>query len=126
MYIELLKEMFSEMVEKKNAGLISKYYHEAFEMYANGIHQHYAEFHEFHANIYQTDIQYKISYDETTFVEQGEKIAARVYIVTTKPREVPRELELILICEFKDHKIYKLWELCYPDWSKMPEFSEAL
>lgn len=121
MYVELLKEMFTEMVEKKNAGLISKYYHEAFEMHANGIHQYYPEFHEFHANIYRTDIQYRVSYDDNSFVEQENKIAARVFIVITTPKSV-RELEVILICEFKDNKIYKLKELCYPDWSKMPEF----
>jgi hypothetical protein len=91
-------------------------------MYANGLHQYYPEFHEFHVNIYKTDIQYRVSYDDNSFVEQGDKLAARLFIVTTTPESV-RELELILICEFKDHKIYKLWELCYPDWSKMPEFA---
>ena len=123
MYVELLKEMFSEMVEKKNADLISKYYHEAFEMDANGVHQYYPEFHEFHANIYETNIQYKVSYDDNAFIEQGEKIAARVFFVITKPGESVRELEVILICQYKDNKIYKLQELCYPDWTKMPEFT---
>ena len=36
MYIKLLKKMFSNMVENKDASLIPKYYHEAIELYANG------------------------------------------------------------------------------------------
>ncbi|HAT9524378.1 TPA: nuclear transport factor 2 family protein, partial [Legionella pneumophila subsp. pneumophila] len=26
----------------------------------------------------------------------------------------------------KDEKIYRLWELTYPDWSKLPAFSNQL
>ena len=37
MYVEILKEMFSEMVEKKNASLIPQYYHESFQLYANDL-----------------------------------------------------------------------------------------
>lgn len=124
MYIELLKEMFFEMVEKKNASLIPKYYHEAFELYANGQTQDYAYFLDFHEKIYQTDIQYKVSYDENVFIEQGEKVAARVFFVISKPNEPVKELEVILIGEFRDKKIFRIWEVCYPDWSKMPEFQQ--
>ena len=124
MYIEILKEMFSEMVEKKNASLIPQYYHESFQLYANGKIQDYAYFLEFHRKIYATDIKYQVSYDENAFIEQEEKIAARVFFIITKPNEPIKELEVILITEFKDKKIYRLWELCYPDWSKMPEFQE--
>lgn len=124
MYIKLLKEMFSEMVEKKNASLIPKYYHEAFELYANGQMQDYAYFLDFHEKIYQTDINYKISYDKNAFIEQGEKVAARIFFVISKPNEPVKELEVILISEFRDNKIFRIWELCYPDWSKMPEFQQ--
>ncbi len=124
MYVELLKEMFSEMVEKKNSDLISKYYHETFELYANGQIQDYSYFSEFHKNIYQTNIKYEVSYDENAFIEQGEKIAARVFFIISKPGETVKELEVILICKFKDNKIFRLWELCYPDWSKMSEFKQ--
>ncbi len=122
MYLELLKEMFSEMVEKKDASLIPKYYHQAFELYANGQTHDYAYFLDFHEKVYQSNIQYKVSYDEKTFMEHDEKVAARVFFVISKPNEPVKELEVILICEFKDNKIFKIWELCYPDWSKMPEF----
>lgn len=125
MYLKLLKEMFTEVVEKKDASLISKYYHELFELYANGQTQDYNYFLDFHQKIYQTEISYKVSYDENSFLEQGEKIAARVFFVISKPNEPVKELEVILIGEFKDHKIFRIWELCYPDWSKMPEFRQS-
>jgi len=125
MHIKILKEMFSEMVEKKNAALIPKYYHEEFELYANGQTQNYAYFLDFHKNIFQTGIYYKVSYDENAFIEQGEKVAARVFfVIRSKPSEPVKELEVILISEFKDNKIFRIWELCYPDWSKMPEFKQ--
>ena len=121
-YIALLKEMFTDLVEAKNASLIPKYYHREFMLYANGQTQDYAYFLDYHEKIYQTDIHYQVSYDDNTFVAQGERVAARIFFVISKPNEPPKELEVILICEFKDHKIYKIWELCYPDWSKMPAF----
>ena len=62
MYIEILKEMFSEMVEKKNASLIPQYYHTSFQLYANGQIQDYAYFSEFHQKIYATDIHYQVCY----------------------------------------------------------------
>lgn len=124
MYTELLKEMFSEMVEKKNASLVPKYYHEAFELYANGQTQDYAYFLDFHEKIYQTDIKYEVSYDENAFIEQGKKVAARVFFVVSTPNKPVKELEVILISEFRDDKIFRVWELCYPDWSKMPEFQQ--
>jgi hypothetical protein len=124
MYIELLKEMFSEMVEKKNAVLVAKFYHEKFELYANGQIQDYAYFLHFHEKIYQTDIQYKVSYDESTLIETHEKVAARVFIDTTVPNEATKNLEVILIAAFKDHKIFRIWELCYPDWRQMKAFKQ--
>ena len=115
--------MFSEMVEHKDASLIPKYYHEAFELYANGETQDYNYFLNFHENIYNTDIQYQVSYDENSFVEQANKIAARVFFIISKPGEPTKELEVILIAQFKGDKFFRIWELCYPDWSKMPEFT---
>ena len=125
MSMNLLKEMFSEMVEKKNATLIPTYYHEEFELYANGQMQDYAYFLDFHEKIYQTEITYKVSYDENAFLETNNKLAARVFFVITKANESPKELEVVLISEFKNDKIFRIWELCYPDWSKMPEFKNS-
>lgn len=124
-YIKL-KEMFSEMVVKKNAALIPHYYHPEFLLYSNGKTMDYEETVRFHEKIYQTSIQYKIDYDEQTALYQDNKVAVRMYITTSKPGENENELELILIAHFKDGKIYRVWELTYPDWSQDNKFHESL
>ncbi|HAT8751295.1 TPA: nuclear transport factor 2 family protein [Legionella pneumophila] len=126
MYIQKLKEMFAQMVIKKNANLIPEYYHEEFLLYTNDIVTGYDEFLSSHLQYYATEIQYQVEYDEETFLEQGEKIAGRVFITTTRPNEPAKRIEVILIAQYKDEKIYRLWELTYPDWSKLPAFSNQL
>jgi hypothetical protein len=39
-----------------------------------------------------------------------------------RPSEPAKKIEVILIAEYKDGKIYRLWELTYPDWSQLPAF----
>ncbi|MBL0941316.1 MAG: nuclear transport factor 2 family protein [Alphaproteobacteria bacterium] len=122
MYLEKLKEMFEEMVVKKNVSLIPFYYHKDFVLYANDQTMIYETYLKFHQEIYETPITYEVAYDEETFLEQDEKIAGRVWIKTRLPHESSKTIEVILIARFKDGKIYRLWELTYPDWSKLPEF----
>ncbi|HAT1882692.1 TPA: nuclear transport factor 2 family protein [Legionella pneumophila] len=126
MYIQKLKEMFAQMVIKKNANLIPEYYHREFLLYTNDIVTDYDEFLSSHQQYYATEIQYQVEYDEETFLEQSEKIAGRVFITTTRPNEPAKRIEVILIAQYKDEKIYRLWELTYPDWSKLPAFSNQL
>lgn len=75
MYIEKLKEMFNEMVIKKDASTIPIYYHPDFLLYTNEETMSYAAFLEFHEKCYTTPIQYAIEYDEETLLEQGGKVA---------------------------------------------------
>lgn len=124
MYIEKLKEMFSEMVIKKDASLIPVYYHPDFLLYTNGQVTDYTSFLTSHEEYYSTPIKYSVEYDDATFVEQNEKLAGRVWITINRPGEEPKKIEVILIVEYKDEKIYRVWELTYPDWSKLPEFKE--
>lgn len=124
MYFEKLQEMFTEMVIKKNATLIPKFYHEDFLMYTNGQETDYAAFLSSHEEYYASPKEYKIEYDHDTFLEQGDKLAGRVWITVSVPEEKPKRIEVILIVEYRDHKIYRLWELTYPDWSNFAEFQE--
>lgn len=124
MYIEKLKEMFAEMVLKKDASVIPVYYHPDFLLYTNEQSIDYQAFLESHETYYKTEIQYRIEYDEETFLEQGEKLAGRVWITTRRPNEPSRKIEVILIATYKEGKLYRLWELTYPDWSKLPAFEE--
>lgn len=123
MYIEKLKKMFSEMVLLKNVNLIPVYYHPDMLLYTNEQITDYNEFFESHKIYYASSIQYQVEYDENTFFENENKVAGRMWITVTRPNEMPKKLEVILICEFKDDKIYRVWELTYPDWSKMPAFA---
>lgn len=121
-----LKEMFTEMVVKKNAALISHYYHPDFLLFSNGKTMDYDQTVLFHEEIYQTPIQYQIKYDEETVVFNQDKVAARIFITTSRPGESEKELELILIVQYKEGKIYRVWELTYPDWSQDKKFKEQL
>jgi hypothetical protein len=120
-----LKEMFTEMVLKKQASKISHYYHADFLLYTNGTTMNYAEFLKSHQEYYATPIQYQIEYDEETFLENGDKLAGRIWITVKKPNQGPRKIEVVLIAQYKDHKLYRLWELTYPDWSQLPAFKNA-
>lgn len=121
----LLKEMFSKVVLAKNAKLIPLYYHQDFELHSNGKMMTFNQFLALHQEVYNTSIQYKIRYDEQTFVEQHNKVAGKLFITTQSPHESAREIEVILIAEYKENKLYRLWELTYPDWSKMKSFEKA-
>ena len=120
--IRQLKEMFQEMVVKKNHSLIQKYYHPDLMLYTNEESMNYQEFLDSHKSIYATPIQYRIEYDEETLMEQGNKVAGRIWITTSRPNEKPTRIELMLIARFRDGKIDRIWELTYPDWSKLKAF----
>lgn len=120
--IMLLKEMFQKMVVEKNASLASFYYHPEFILYSNGKTMSFSEMDKFHQEVYKTPIQYAIAYDESTLLEQGNKVAGRIFITTSMPNEKPTEIEVILIVEYKEDKIYRAWELTYPNWIQMSEF----
>jgi hypothetical protein len=75
---ELLQEMFSEMVVKKDASLIAHYYHPDFILETNGQKQNDDAFAEGHRKVYATEVTYAIRYDDATWVEGPESIAARV------------------------------------------------
>lgn len=123
-YAALLKEMFTKVTVEKNAQAIPIYYAKDFELQSNGKTMKFNEFLKLHQTIYQTGIQYKVRYDEEAFVEQDNKVAARIFITVTKPNELSREIEVILVAEYKNNKLYRLWELTYPDWSGMKAFQK--
>ncbi len=124
-HITALKEMFEKVTVEKNERAIPLYYDKDFELYSNGKKIGYDAFLKMHRDIYKTSIQYKVRYDEKTFFEQGNRVAGRLFITTEKPKESAREIEVILIAEYKDSKLYRLWELTYPDWSKMKAFEKS-
>lgn len=124
-YISLLKEMFIKVTIEKNDKAIPIYYDKDFQLYSNGIKMDFAAFLQQHRTTYKTPIEYKIRYDEKTLIQQGNKVAGRLFITTKKPNEQAQEIEVILVAEYKNNKLYRLWELTYPDWSTMKAFKQA-
>jgi len=124
MYIEKLKDMFLHTTIKKDASLIPIYYHQEFICYTNEQAITYKEYLASHQEYYLHQKKYAVEYDDQTFLESGTKVAGRMWITITVPDEKPKRLEVILIAEFKEEKIYRLWELTYPDWSNLPEFEK--
>lgn len=120
--IRLLQEMFQEMVIKKDASKIPDYYSKEFLMDSNGVTIDYDFLLESHRAIYTTSIEYLIEYQEDTFLQQDDRVAGRMFITTKRPNEAPKRIEVILIVQYLDDKIYRIWELTYPDWSKLPAF----
>lgn len=114
--------MFEEVTVQKNASKIEEFYHPDFLLYANGHTMDYQDFYERHQDIYATPIQYHVAYQEETFLESEDKVAGRMWITTQLPGKPKRELELLIIVQYKEGKIYRVWELTFPDWSKMPDF----
>lgn len=123
-YISLLKEMFTKTTIEKNAQAIPLYYSKDFVLHSNGKTIKFDDFLRQHQIIYKTSIQYKIRYDEKTLIEQGNKVAGRLFITTKNPNEAAHEIEVILVAEYQDNKLRELWELTYPDWSKMKAFQK--
>jgi|GEM_PF-1490214 len=121
-YVSLLKEMFTKVTLEKNDKAIPIYYSKDFKLYSNGKTENFGDFLRQHQAIYKTPIQYKIRYEDKTFIEQGNKVAGRLFITTQMPNEPSREIEVILIAEYRDNKLYRVWELTYPDWTKMKAF----
>jgi hypothetical protein len=119
-----MKEMFSEMVEKKDILLIKHYYHPDFVLETNGQRQDYAGFLAGHQRVYETAISYAVRYDDASWVECAEKVAARLWITTQRPQERAVEIEVVLIATYEDSKIKHLLELTWPDWTQVKALND--
>jgi hypothetical protein len=116
MSIALLREMFDEMVIRKNTDLIPRYYDPEFVMYSDGLSQTFGQFVESHRTVYATSISYAIEYDEEAWVAAPDKVAGRVWITTSRPGEQPTTIEVVMIVAYRDGRIYRIWETTWPSW----------
>jgi hypothetical protein len=122
MSIAVLREMFEQMVEKKDPTAIDRFYDPSFVMFSNGITQDFEAFATSHRNLYATPIRYSVEYDEQAWVETTDKVAARVWITTSRPGESPTRIEVVLIAAFNDGRITRIWETTWPSWNTLPAF----
>lgn len=119
MSAQLMKEMFREMVVKKDIAKVHRYYHPDFVLESNGQRQSFADFLAGHQRVYDTAITYAVRYDESSWVEAGNKVAARLWITTRSPGEEPVEIEVVLIATYEGDLIRQLLELTWPDWTRV-------
>lgn len=121
--IQRLKNMFTDMVVHKNIAVVPKYYAKNFKLYSNGKTMGYQQYYDDHKAVYQTPIQYQISYDAATLVEDKQRVAGRIFITTKRPHEKAVKIEVMLVASYnKQHKIERIWELTYPNWTQLKAF----
>jgi hypothetical protein len=119
---ERMREMFTHMVEAKDASLVDAYYDPDFLLTTNGQTQDLAAFRAGHERVYPTAITYRVEYDEESWVESGDRLAARMWITTQRPGEEAHRIEVVLVAEYRAGRILRLHELTWPDWSQLSEF----
>ncbi|WP_188941063.1 nuclear transport factor 2 family protein [Nakamurella endophytica] len=122
MSVARLRQMFDEMVVGKDATAVADFYHPDFQMVSNGVVQGFDAFAESHSRVYDTPISYQVRYDEQAWVETPDRIAGRVWITTARPGEPATEIEVVLIATYRNGLIHRLWELTWPDWSRLGAF----
>lgn len=120
----LLREMFEQMVVRKDITAIPRYHHPDFLLYTNGTTQDYEAYTRGHETVYASPITYRIRYDEDSWVSTEDRVAVRVWITTERPGERATEIEVVLIATCRDGLLYRLWELTWPDWSTLPAFED--
>jgi hypothetical protein len=122
MSIALLRQMFEQMVENKDPTAIEQFYDPSFVMFSNAVTQDFEAFAASHRTVYSTEIRYSVEYDEDAWVETRDKVAARVWITTSRPNESPTRIEVVLIAAFHDGRITRVWETTWPNWNELPAF----
>ncbi len=118
----MLRQMFEDMVERKDATAIDRFYDPSFVMYSNGVTQDFDAFVASHRSMYATPISYSVEYDEDAWVETADRVAARVWITTSRPGESATRIEVVLIAAFKDDRISRVWETTWPSWNTLAAF----
>jgi hypothetical protein len=117
-----LREMFTRMVEAKDASLVDTYYDPDFELTTNGQTQDLASFRAGHERVYPTAITYALDYDEDAWVEGGDRVGTRLWITTQRPGEDATRIEVVLLAVYRSGRILRLTELTWPDWSRLAAF----
>ena len=77
-----------------------------------------------HRGIYETPVSYAIEYDDEAWVEADDRVAARVWITTSRPDEKPTPIEVVLIATFVDGLIHRVWETTWPSWRTVEAFAD--
>ena len=94
-------------------------YDRAFALESDGIRQSYAEFLAAHQGVYGATIEYEVRFDEWSWAEAGDRVAARLWITTRRPDEEAVEIEVVLIATYSGERILHHLELTWPDFTRV-------
>lgn len=119
---ERMEEMFTRMVEAKDASLVDAYYDPDFVLTTNGQTQDLDEFRAGHERVYPTAITYRIQYDDNAWVESGDRLAGRLWITIARSGEPARPIEVVFLSVWREGRLLRLHETTWPDWSAMSAF----
>ena len=136
--IDHFKRMFEAVIVQKNPSAIPNYYckdpnyfSKDFILYSKDKELDYADFMKLAEEISCSPIEFQVEYDEPSIVNSGEskwtcppnqrlemhrKSAARLWITTCLPDELPKQYEVMLIVSSIDTKINRLW-ITHLDWA---------
>jgi len=121
---ERMREMFSRMVEAKDASLVDTYYDPDFRMITNGQEQTWRSSGRATRGSIRRRSPTGWSTTTTAGVESGNRLAARVWITVQRPGERATRIEVVLVAEYRDGKLLWLKEVTWPDWSRLSAFDE--
>jgi hypothetical protein len=119
---ERMEEMFTRMVEAKDASLVDTYYDPDFVLTTNGRRQDLETFRAGHERVYPTAITYRVEYDDDAWVESGDRLAGRLWITIRRPGETARPIEVVFVATYREGRLLRLTELTWPDWSTLAAF----
>jgi hypothetical protein len=100
MSIAVLRQMFEQMVEKKDSAAIDRFYDPSFGDVLQRHHPGFRRIRREPPHLYATPICYSVEYDEQAWVETTDRVAGRVWITTSRPGESPTRIEVVLIAAF--------------------------
>lgn len=123
MSIALLRDMFDQMVVRKDATVIERFYDPSFEMHSNGIVRITRPSPRVTAACTPPTSPTPWSTTKTP-AETADKVAGRVWITTSRPDEEPTRIEVVLIAVFTHGRIGRLWETTWPSWNALPAFED--
>jgi hypothetical protein len=118
--MQLVKEMFSQVSEKRDISKIDAYYSQDFMLVSNNDSFNYKVYKKQQADIFKILAKLEVLHYDDMFAK-NDKVVANMAIRLTLKNKTTHTFYVMLIAQIKDHKIYRIWEITYPTWSdKLP------
>lgn len=111
--IQLVRDMFDSAI-RMDADAIDHQLSREFEMVSNDVTWDFQTYKDFHVETYKHRRGIEITIADIFC--KGDRVAARVEIRLLEADGSAKDLQVMLIVQIKDDRIYRLWELTFPHW----------